>query len=401
MNRQVEFSNIASFKCSNCGYTATIPERKLPEGKTRFGAICPKCKATTVVDLARGKSESAPAGNPDRTVSDLQQRINESQHETVLVLRPGEFIGQVTIDRPIIMEGQGKKTWVGALTGPVVKITSKGVVLRNLMIEAGGAPDDVAVEAVPGANPILENLIIRGAVIGIPAENVRNHQMSGQSLGITINKSLGSSDSPDEDTIRIYHLEDDLALSPSDSLVDKRITELFGRASRSEKAHDWKTAIECYQDIIGLFPGHPDAERLLQRVRVKSAIAGPIPVSGASAPPQGQSPLPAQPQASPPKPGLAPNFWPAKKGAYGLSNLAIITSSDLRTGSLDGCATGCLTWILISVGILGMTVVLGNFVEALTNLTARRFATILGVGALVAMIVVRLLIARKRRVNTP
>ena len=45
-----------------------------------------------------------------------------------------------------------------------------------------------------------------------------------------------------------------------------------------------------------------------------------------------------------------------------------------------------------------MTVVLGNFVEALTNLTARRFATILGVGALVAMIVVRLLIARKRRV---
>jgi hypothetical protein len=398
---------MASIKCSKCGRIAMIPHREALEGQGGFVTVCPECKAEMVVDLAEGNEEAVSADCPSVTASPLQKKIDESRHGTVLSLFPGEFFGQVTIDRPIIVEGQGKKTWVGALTGPVVKITSEGVVLRNLMIEATGGPEEVAIEAISGVNPILENVIVRGAVIGVPAENVRHPQKYGGSSETTIvfNQPPATDDSSDEDTVRIHSVEKNLSLSPFDPFVEKRISDLFAQASQAEKAHGWQTAIDCYQDIIGLFPRHPDAERLLQRARGKSTVARPLPPPGISAPPQARSPLPAHGQAATARPGLGVGLGAPRKGSSGNRDLAILLSSDLKSGSLDGCLTGCLTWIIIIpvvyVGTLILATILGSLVEALSNEMVKLFAAILGVVGFVAFIIARLLIARRSRTNTP
>jgi hypothetical protein len=44
-------------------------------------------------------------------------------------LPPGEFSGQVPIDKPLTLVGKGKSTWIGSRAAPTVRTTSQGVKL--------------------------------------------------------------------------------------------------------------------------------------------------------------------------------------------------------------------------------------------------------------------------------
>jgi len=104
---------------------------------------------------------------------DLQALIDSQHPNSTLELPPGEFFGQVRIDRPITIVGHGKATWIGSRTAPTIIITSSGVRLRSLMVEITTGSEHVAIEASPGTDPVLEKVIVSGLVVGVPDENIR------------------------------------------------------------------------------------------------------------------------------------------------------------------------------------------------------------------------------------
>lgn len=106
---------------------------------------------------------------------DLQTLINGQPSGGKVELSPGEFFGQIIVDRPITIVGKGKSTWIGSRSGPTIRVTAPGVKLQNLMVEVTSGPEDVAVEAAPGTEPLLENVIIKGVSAGISPENVTTH----------------------------------------------------------------------------------------------------------------------------------------------------------------------------------------------------------------------------------
>ncbi|GEM_PF-2137612 len=102
----------------------------------------------------------------------LQDMINLQPDNGRLDLPPGEFFGQVTIDCPITIVGKGKSTWIGARTSPTIKITSPGVKFQNLMVETTAGTDRIAIQAAPGTNPVLEDVIVRGRTEGVRNDDI-------------------------------------------------------------------------------------------------------------------------------------------------------------------------------------------------------------------------------------
>jgi len=98
---------------------------------------------------------------------DLQALIKSQLPNGRLELPPGEFFGHVVIDRPLTVVGKGKSTWIGSKTAPTIRITAAGVKLQNFMVEVTTGSDGVAIEADPGTNPTLEDVIVWGLVKGV------------------------------------------------------------------------------------------------------------------------------------------------------------------------------------------------------------------------------------------
>lgn len=105
--------------------------------------------------------------------STLQATIDNQEPGNTLNLLPGEFFGQVVIDRPVTIVGRGRATWIGSRMFPTIRITAPGVVLKNLMVEVTTDPEGVAIEAAPESRPVLEDVRVTGALVGVPPENIR------------------------------------------------------------------------------------------------------------------------------------------------------------------------------------------------------------------------------------
>ena len=103
---------------------------------------------------------------------DLQALINSQASYSKLELPPGEFLGPIVVDRPITIVGKGKSTWIGSSTSPTVRIISARVQLQDMVIECTAAGDAVAVDAGPGTNPTLEQVIVKGTIKGVRPEKV-------------------------------------------------------------------------------------------------------------------------------------------------------------------------------------------------------------------------------------
>lgn len=103
----------------------------------------------------------------------FQRALDGLQNNAVLPLLPREYPGPIVIRRPIVLDGQGSTIW--ALGGPVIDCQANGIVLRNIRIEITGTEgtgheDHCALKVQPGCSITLENVEVRGSVIGIPEE---------------------------------------------------------------------------------------------------------------------------------------------------------------------------------------------------------------------------------------
>jgi hypothetical protein len=106
--------------------------------------------------------------------SNLQQRINAASPNSELTLALNEEVHAPTplvIKKPIKLNGNGGSLW--AERGPVLEIRSENVALRNLNVEVTvegnvGPLSNCAIEVKKPAGLRLENVRVRGDIVGVP-----------------------------------------------------------------------------------------------------------------------------------------------------------------------------------------------------------------------------------------
>lgn len=100
----------------------------------------------------------------------IQEQFN-SNSDGSFVLTPGEYEGPLVVDRACVIDGRQSTLW--ANYGPVLLISVPNVTVKNLRIEVTGSPtDENARIAIKTSDPYtkLENIEVRGNVIGLPQE---------------------------------------------------------------------------------------------------------------------------------------------------------------------------------------------------------------------------------------
>jgi hypothetical protein len=103
----------------------------------------------------------------------LQARLDSIRDGVTLRLPSQEYPGPIEIKHPLTLDGKGATFW--ALRGPVVTVSSPGVTLSGLKIEvtggAGSTPADTcALYVKPGCGVRLQNVEVRGSVVGVAQE---------------------------------------------------------------------------------------------------------------------------------------------------------------------------------------------------------------------------------------
>lgn len=104
---------------------------------------------------------------------DLPSAVATARPGERIELHAGELVGQVVIDKPLVIEGREAGTWLGNDTGPVLIIRSSGVELRDLQIELTGDLRHAAILVVGDHEPAMRNVAIRRGELRI--ENSRLH----------------------------------------------------------------------------------------------------------------------------------------------------------------------------------------------------------------------------------
>ncbi len=102
----------------------------------------------------------------------LQDLVSAAAPRSIVRLEAGEYSGPCVIDRPLTIEGAGASLW--AETGPVLTIASPDVRINGLAVEATGPSDEphagVALKVDVRTRVALNDLRVRGAIVGLPAE---------------------------------------------------------------------------------------------------------------------------------------------------------------------------------------------------------------------------------------
>jgi nitrous oxidase accessory protein len=116
---------------------------------------------------AAGALEERP--RPEDT-SPLQSRVDEAQPGDRLVIGPGTYRGDLIIDRPLTLVGEGRPLLVGSGTGSVLRIRAAGVEVRGVAIDGLGGGDlgrDASGIHVAARDVRIEECEIRNSLFGI------------------------------------------------------------------------------------------------------------------------------------------------------------------------------------------------------------------------------------------
>jgi len=92
--------------------------------------------------------------------------------------RNREFPGPVVLHRPLTIDGRGLTLWAPAVNTPVLSVISDGICLKNLNLEiirSGSVPtvgeSSCALLVAPGINLVMEDIALRGDVLGLDGES--------------------------------------------------------------------------------------------------------------------------------------------------------------------------------------------------------------------------------------
>ncbi len=159
---------------------------------------------------------------------------------TTIEICIGEHTVNLKIDKPLVLRGSGPGTTLQGSPGspPTIAILARDVVLERFGIEHLDL-DGVAVWAEPGTDPQVREVMVHGGrVSGVAA--LSDSVMPGSSTPIT---ATGSS-------------------TGMPTRLARRIERLLDNAAQREDADDHEGAVELYDDVLAVVPGHGEATAL-------------------------------------------------------------------------------------------------------------------------------------------
>jgi nitrous oxidase accessory protein len=113
----------------------------------------------------------------------LQQAIDNAKPGSKLTLPEGVYVGNIVINKPLMIEGKSHKTVIrGDGNGTVVRINASHVTLKNLSIRHSGAEHervDAGISLQKAAYCRIENCRITDALFGIDMAEVTHSEIIG------------------------------------------------------------------------------------------------------------------------------------------------------------------------------------------------------------------------------
>ena len=112
------------------------------------------------------------------SANQLQKVIDRASAGSKIELPEGVFEGNIVINKPLMIVGQGEKTVIkGRGEGTVIKIRSSNVIIENVTItDSGSRHEDVdaAISIKDAKFCRIKNCIIKNCLFGIDLQNVKN-----------------------------------------------------------------------------------------------------------------------------------------------------------------------------------------------------------------------------------
>lgn len=96
----------------------------------------------------------------------LQRAIKEAEAGDLLRLAPGLHVGQITIDRPLTLEGAGTAHIDAGGAGSVITIAAPDVVVRGLRLTGSGSSHDTIDSGVKLGKTAIRSVIEHNRIIG-------------------------------------------------------------------------------------------------------------------------------------------------------------------------------------------------------------------------------------------
>ena len=117
--------------------------------------------------LAPGQQEGRPAA---ALASPLQARVDAARPGDTLLVPPGEYRGDLVVDRPLTLRGVGRPRLVGSGTGSVVRIRAADVTLEGFDLDGQGGGDlgrDSSGVHVAAPRAEIRDCRIEGCLFGV------------------------------------------------------------------------------------------------------------------------------------------------------------------------------------------------------------------------------------------
>jgi nitrous oxidase accessory protein len=117
--------------------------------------------------IAPGAIEGRP---PASELSPLQARVDAAAAGATIEVEPGEYVGDLILDRPLRLVGRGRPRLLGSGRGSVVRVRADGVTIEGLAIDGRGGGDlarDSSGVHTSARDTTLLDLEIRDALFGV------------------------------------------------------------------------------------------------------------------------------------------------------------------------------------------------------------------------------------------
>ena len=137
----------------------------------------------------------------------LQSLIDATPAGGTLRLAPGSYIGPVTINRPMTLDGGGRALILGSGKGTVLSVAANGVTLRGLRLTGSGDSHD-SVDAgilLEGDDHRVEDNVLEDVLFGIHLKQVNRSRLTGNRItGKKLEQAMRG------DAIRLWNSRDNL-----------------------------------------------------------------------------------------------------------------------------------------------------------------------------------------------
>ncbi|RTZ72332.1 MAG: nitrous oxide reductase family maturation protein NosD [Gammaproteobacteria bacterium] len=142
-------------------------------------------------------------GTAGATLPPLQKLVDETEEGGTLVPPPGTYAGPVVVDKPMVIDGQGKVTIDAGGEGTVILLDTDGATIKNLhLTNSGDSANDLdsGVQVRGNYNVIKDNLI-DDVLFGVDLQQSNNNIVRRNRISSKLEFGLGQRG----DSVRLWY----------------------------------------------------------------------------------------------------------------------------------------------------------------------------------------------------